>query len=169
MAASINDKTVINSIEFAQKARSTHDIIPVSRFARLADMLADTTGELCCRVEGGKDADNANYIRLLIKGRLNLTCQRCLQPYGYDVEVDRQFKLARNESELPEPEDERDDEEFLLAEDEMPVLALIEDELILTLPMAPMHLEKDCSIKERVVEVGKPNPFAMLETLKKHK
>lgn len=166
MAASINQGTVINNIEFAQKALEIHDIISVSQFARLADMLADMAGRLDCRLQGGKDADNAAFIRLQIQGQLNLICQRCLQPCKYDISIDQHFKLVRDEAEMPAPEDERDDEDFLPIQAEMPVLELMEDELLLALPIAPKHEEGECSNESSINEYKKPNPFAKLEMLK---
>ncbi|HEY8355360.1 MAG TPA: YceD family protein [Methylophilaceae bacterium] len=169
MAASINPGAVINNIEFAQKAHTAHDIIPVSQFTRLADMLADTSGQLDCQLQGGKDGENVAFIRLQVQGLLNLTCQRCLQPYQHEIVINQMFKLVRDEAELPAPEDERDDEDFLLAQSEMPVLDLIENEVILALPIAPKHADGECSSGVGMDEYRKPNPFAMLEMLKSKK
>lgn len=168
MAASINQGTVINNIEFAQKALEIHDIIPVLHFSRLADMLANTEGQLDCRLQGGKDANNAPYMRLLVQGALSLICQRCLQPFEYEVSIDTHF-LVRNESDMPAPEDESDEEDYLLIQAEMPVLELMEDELLLALPIAPKHEEGECSNESNSSDYKKPNPFAKLELLKSKK
>lgn len=169
MAASINQSTVINNIEFAQKALEIHGTIPVSRFSRLADLLADTAGLLDCRLQGGRDANNIAFIRLLLQGELNLLCQRCLQPYRHGISIDQQFTLINDEAELPAPEEEGDDEDYLLMQAEMPVLELMEDELLLALPIAPKHAEGECSSESRINEYKKPNPFAKLEMLKSKK
>ena len=169
MAASINQGTVINNIEFAQKALEIHDIIPVFHFSRLADMLAGTKGQLNCRLQGGKDANDAPYIRLLVQGAFSLICQRCLQPFEHEVSIDTHFILVRNESDMPAPEDEGDEEDYLLIQAEMPVLELIEDELLLALPIAPRHEEGECSNESNTGDYRKPSPFAKLELLKSKK
>lgn len=168
MAASINQSTVINNIEFAQKALEIHDIIPVLQFSRLEDSLANTSGELDCRLQGGKDVNTA-YLRLQVQGRLELTCQRCLQPFEHEVTIDTHYVLVRDESEMPAPEDEGDDEDYLPIQTEMRVLDLIEDELLLALPIAPKHKEGECVNDSNINEYKKPNPFAKLELLKSKK
>lgn len=58
---------------------------------------------------------------------------------------------------------------ILLSQAEMPVLELIEDELLLALPMAPRHADDSCAITGGEAETNafkKPNPFARLEALK---
>jgi uncharacterized protein len=169
MAASINQGTVINNIEFAQKALEIHDIIPVLHFSRLVDMLANTEGRLDCRLQGGKDANNAPYIRLLVQGTLSLNCQRCLQPFEHEILIDTHYILVRNESDMPAPEDESDEEDYLLIQAEMPVLELMEDELLLALPIAPKHEEGECDNQGNTSNYKKPNPFAKLELLKSKK
>ncbi len=169
MAASINQGTVINNIEFAQKALEIHDIIPVLQFSRLADMLANTAGQLDCKLWGGRDSNNIACIQLQVQGCLNLTCQRCLQAFEHEVTIDTRFVLVRDESEMPAPEDESDDEDYLSVQAEMPVFELIEDELLLALPIAPKHNEGECVNGNNSNEYKKPNPFAKLELLKSKK
>ncbi|CAG0968738.1 Large ribosomal RNA subunit accumulation protein YceD [Methylophilaceae bacterium] len=169
MAASINQSTVINNIEFAQKALEIHDIIPLLQFSRLGDSLASTSGELDCRLSGGKGVNNIAYLQLQVQGRLQLVCQRCLQPLVHDLSVDVRYVLVRNESEMPAPEDESDDEDYLPVETEMPVLELIEDEVLLALPIAPRHEDGQCASENKIDEYRKPNPFAKLEALKSKK
>lgn len=166
MAASINQSTVINNLEFAQKALEIHDIIPVLQFSRLEGLLASADGELDCRVQGGRDSGKAAYIRLQIQGHLELICQRCLQPFKHEVEVDVHYVLVRDESEMPAPEDEGDDEDYLPIQAEMHVLQLIEDELLLALPIAPRHKEGECVNQSNLNEYERPNPFAKLGLLK---
>lgn len=169
MAASINQSTVINNIEFAQKALEIHDIIPLLQFTRLQDLLASQQGELDCRLSGGRDANNSACLQLQVRGTLPLLCQRCLQPFDFGVDIDLRYRIVRDEAQIPAPEDEDDDEDFLLSQAEMPVLELIEDELLLALPMAPRHADDSCAITGGEAETNafkKPNPFARLEALK---
>lgn len=166
---SINQSTVINNIEFAQKALEIHDIIPLLQFSRLESLLANTVGQLDCRLRGGKDANKAAYIELKIEGVLALTCQRCLQPFEHEIKIDVHYVLVRDESEMPAPEDEGDDEDYLPIQAEMQVLELIEDEVLLALPIAPKHEEGACANENNIEAYKQPNPFAKLAMLKSKK
>lgn len=169
MDASINQSTVINNIEFAQKALEIHDTIPLLQFSRLHDLLAHTNGQLSFKLEGGKDSNKAAYLQLKVWGSVPLTCQRCLQPFEHEIMVDTHFLLMRDESEMPAPEEEGDDEDYLPIQAEMHVLDLIEDEVLLALPIAPKHKEGACINENNIETYKKPNPFAKLALLKSKK
>ena len=59
-----------------------------------------------------------------------------------------------------------DEYDYLVADAEMDVLALVEDEVLLTLPYAPKHSAEDCSVKSEQLEIKAPNPFAALRDFK---
>lgn len=105
-------------------------------------------------------------------GELWQTCQRCLEPVATELYIDSELALLEDESQvalLPE-----DSEVILLAEltddNKLWLLPMIEDELLVGLPLAPKH--DDCEMA--VTQVGeipeiaqdKENPFAMLAGLK---
>jgi uncharacterized protein len=169
MAASINQSTVINNIEFAQKALEIHDIISLLKFPRLQDFLANTNGQLSSSIEGGKDSSKTAYLHLKVQGRVALTCQRCLQPFAHEIKIDAHFILVRDESEMPAPEEEGDNEDYLPIQAEMHVLDLIEDEVLLALPIAPKHEEGACNNENNIETYQQPNPFAKLVLLKSKK
>jgi len=173
MVAPNNQRIVINNIEFAQKALETHGTIPVLQFSRLVDLLNDGNGQVAWALHGGKDIDGAVYLQLQVTGSLNVICQRCLQAMQYPLAIDVHYLLVQNESELPAPEEEGDDADYLLFQTEMSVLELVEDELLLTLPIAPKHESGQCATESRAEvkldEYKKPNPFARLEALKSKK
>lgn len=169
MTASINQSTVINNIEFAQKALEIHDIIPLLQFSRLQDLLAHADGQLTCTLGGGKDSNKVAYLHLKVQGYVVLTCQRCLQPFEHEIKVDTHYVLVRDESEMPAPEEEGDDEDYLPIQAEMHVLDLIEGEVLLALPIAPKHEEGACINENNIETYKKPNPFAKLALLKSKK
>lgn len=169
MAASINQSTVINNIEFAQKALEIHDIIPLLQFSRLQELLVHTDGQLSCELRGGRDLSKAAYLQVKVEGSVALSCQRCLQPFEHEIKVDTHFVLVRDESEMPAPEEEGDDEDYLPIQAEMHVLDLIEDEVLLALPIAPKHQEGACNNDNNIEKYKQPNPFAKLALLKSKK
>ena len=76
--------------------------------------------------------------------------------------------LAENEKELSYL-DEDESVEGILAVSDIDIIELIEDEIILSLPISPRHKENDCSAKELTSSyvVEKKRPFATLLELKK--
>jgi len=74
--------------------------------------------------------------------------------------------LVNDESEIPPEEDDVEDHDYLIAEAEMDVLQLVEDEILLALPYAPKHEINDCAVKAEVNGLKAPNPFAVLRDFK---
>lgn len=108
-----------------------------------------------------------------IKGQfeltVTLTCQRCLSDFKMDIKNDFHFYISKREV----CDDEFDLEVIACEEgDLLNVVALVEDEIILNLPIIPKH-ETDCNeyllkaseIPEEVKEIKK-NPFDCLKGLK---
>ena len=160
-----NDVT-IDTLDFARKALEIHDTIAVSQFSRLADCLSTPDGALEYRLAGYVDADRKSGLKLDIRGKLMLICQRCLGPMPFDLEAHAKFLIVRDEASIPEAEDEDDAIDYLVAETQMSVMALIEDELLLSLPLAPKHDTAVCGMTDKLVESGKVSPFAKLEKFK---
>ena len=101
-----------------------------------------------------------------IHARVEMVCQRCLKPLAVEV-IARPF-LALLQSEVAE-----DDGEALQVTAPIRLHELVEDELLLAMPMIPVHAEAECASLAKagavpVVE-GKENPFAMLNGLMKGK
>jgi len=167
MTAQAIHMPVINSLDFSRKAQEFHDIIPLLRFSRLGEYLADANGSLDITLSGVVGKSGEPGLRLAVQGALNLTCQRCLDSFEYLLDVTADFVLVTSEDAIPSPDsDEYDDEvDYLVAETQMPVMDLVEDEILLALPLAPKHAEKDCLASSKV-ELEKPSPFAALKDFK---
>ena len=102
---------------------------------------------------------------------LLMTCQSCLEPVEVTLQVDREFRFVADEEQALR-EDEDSEEDLLVNPHEFDVYALIEDELILSLPLVPRHggcIAAYQATEEELAadsEASKPNPFAALATLK---
>lgn len=104
---------------------------------------------------------------------LPLTCQRCLKPVSQTLDVDRSFRFVANESEAAE-QDADAEEDVLVLSRQFNVLELIEDELLLDLPVIARHevcpeplAAAAAEAEDEAPEEPRPNPFAALEALKK--
>jgi uncharacterized protein len=113
----------------------------VSAFPRLAREF--TQGGLFCRVVGAADAQGGLSLRLSIGGKVEMTCQRCLGGLWHEIAIERTLHLARNETEL-ERLDALPDSDAILAGERLDLLELVEDEVLLSLPLAAMHAEGEC-------------------------
>ncbi len=101
------------------------------------------------------------------------TCQRCLGPVDVPVHFEREFRFVASE-EVAEVEDEESEEDVLVFSRDFNLLELVEDELLMALPVVPKHDVCPGAVKLQAAdpdfvedEQEKPNPFAVLEQLKK--
>lgn len=113
----------------------------VAAFPRLAHEF--TQGELSCRVAGEADAAGALRLRIEIRGEVMLTCQRCLGALRHAVDIEHVLHLARDEAEL-ERFDALPECEAILLPARLDLVALVEDEVLLSLPLVAMHAEGEC-------------------------
>jgi uncharacterized protein len=104
--------------------------------------------------------------------RVGLVCQRCLGPLQLTLDVQRQFYWVMNED-TAMALDEAMEEDVLVSSSAFDGQALIEDELIMSLPLVPMHetclvalpQQLGVSIDDELLSI-RPNPFAVLSGLK---
>ena len=157
---------IINSLEFARKSLEIRDTIAHSDLLRAKDLLTPETESLNWRLSGEISADKKARLHLRLTGNVAVPCQRCLEPMMIALSISSEFILVKDESEIPPEEDDVKDYDYLVAEAEMDVLQLVEDEILLALPYAPKHEIKDCAVKAEVNERKAPNPFAVLRDFK---
>lgn len=74
-----------------------------------------------------------------------MTCQRCLGAMRHAVQIERALHLARNEAEL-ERLDALPDGDAILVGETLDLVDLVEDEVLLSLPLAAMHAEGECPV-----------------------
>lgn len=157
-------------------------MLPLARLPRFARCLQESSGEVAVHLVFGHDADGRRSLRGSLEIPASVLCQRCLQPMDLvlksaidlvvvDDDATREALEANHALAADIVVDEHDD---------LDVLALIEDELLLSLPSVPMHEEQDCSpvlnrLRQDADGEGKgkgkesqtANPFAALAALRK--
>ena len=113
-----------------------------------------------------------NQVRLHIRAsaELPLECQRCLKPVNVPVQIDRRFLFVHGEETAAQLDTDSEDDVLALTR-ALDLRELIEDELLLALPIVPRH---EICPKPLVAIVGaedlpdeKPHPFAALAALKR--
>ncbi|WP_434777225.1 YceD family protein [Neisseria sp. Ec49-e6-T10] len=159
---------LIDPVAFAREERLIKNKLLISSLdGRLSkhEFLADAEGECDFCLQGGKDKLQRYFLALTVKANLSLICQRCLDVVPFHIDETSRIILFFNEQKLDEAMEQDPDLEGILVEPEISIQTLIEDQLIMALPLAPKH--EDCgnpSLDQ--INQDKPNPFAVLANLK---
>ena len=166
-------ETVVDSLKFAAEGDCVSGKLPLSGLSRLGDVLTHREGWLDCELVGNRIADagglKKSFLHLRVSGRLSLQCQRCLDDVSWECAIDSRLLLVPEGTAWPEDELEVDGYDALPASRELSVHDLVEEEVLLALPIAPCH--EDCR-PPADAGGGDGNsglsPFAALAGLKKH-
>ena len=112
------------------------------------------------------------WLRLQAQTDVTLTCQRCLQPMLETLLIDRHYQFVTNVDEAERLDEISDDEVLVLAR-QLDLFNLLEDELILALPIVPRHelcphpLVAGGSLGDDAELDDVPHAFAALAALRK--
>jgi uncharacterized protein len=176
MTESATDAHALEVIAFCRQGGSLDGHWPLAAMSRLGDSLFTPGSDVAVDwqlvgsllpVTGG---EAQIWLHLQARATVSLQCQRCLQAMDEVIAVDRRFRFVRTEAQaLKLDEDSEDD--VLVLEPRLDVGTLLEDELILGLPIVPMHdacpepLRPQQDAAEP--EAAPPHPFAALAALRR--
>lgn len=116
--------------------------VGLAKLPRLKALLANATGELQVSLEASKDGQGAGWVKGEVSGELQLTCQRGLHPYAWPCEISVALRLVDSEAEEQEVLEQQDP--YLVQDDRLPLHDLVEDEVLLALPMLPRCGDESC-------------------------
>ena len=115
------------------------------------------------------------WLSLSVQAPVWLTCQRCLQPFEVPLAFERRLRFVRGEAEAEALDAESEDDVLALSQS-LDLRELVEDELLLALPIVPRHevcpqpLPMAAAEDEAVDDLPeRPHPFAALQALKSGK
>ena len=143
--------------------------IAVDELPRLRELVASPAGELRYTVTAHRDAQGRKVVSCIIEGFVFLTCQTSLEPFRHDVAIDDRLVLVESEARLPSIEEESETEDYLVADEPLDIRDLVEDAVLLSLPMVPRKPGLEASKEGREDAVRKESPFAALSSLKMDK
>ena len=161
---------------FAEDAAELSGSEPMTAFRRLADEARASIQdrEVTWSAEG--ELRNPGHVQpevwlhLQADAMIPMTCQRCLEPVEVRLAVDRAFRFVADEA-TAAAEDDDAEEDLLAISRAFDLPALIEDELLMEVPVVPRHAV--CPIDmplsaadEDFVEAVPEHPFAVLKVLK---
>jgi uncharacterized protein len=165
--------TAIDSLAFARGGGEIAGTVPLAGLPRLVDDALALAGELVVELRGWRDAEGKSWLGLRIQGDMLTRCQRCLESVTLPLRIDSRLQLIAPGDAWPD-DDLTDDAvvatmdvtvDAIEADPALDVLALVEDEVLLALPTAPLHAR--CELPAPAGRVD-GSPFAVLATLKKY-
>lgn len=163
---------VLDAWRMVASQRHFEGRLPLSAMPRLRQALFDAEGECRYELQFGRHALGHQVLRVQVSAELPLQCQRSLERFLHPVRIDQDLGLIRDEAQeaaLPEGM-----EAVLVGEDgALHPADLIEDELLLALPVVPIDPDSPQLSPEWAEAVEqeeeRPNPFAALAALKERR
>lgn len=122
----------------------------------------------------GSTGEAEVWLHLAVEAVLPMTCQRCLSPLDVALRIDRSFRFVADEATAAE-QDDASEEDVLALTPEFDLPALVEDELLMALPIVPRHEHCTAARSAKALRdaamapdslLEKPNPFAVLAGLR---
>ena len=134
---------------------------------RLQDALADERGELRYEITAGLDRQRRRTVSCIIEGFVFLICQNSLEAFRHEISIHDRLVLVDDESRLPPVEEESEEEDYVVTEGPLDVRDLVEDAVLLALPMVPRKPGLEGTGRREDAAGGRESPFAALAGLKK--
>lgn len=161
---------LIDPRKFAQQGLSLEGVVPLSDFTRLAEAAMSQDTEVDVTLDFDVDDQRHKLITGSAKSVLKVACQRCLSAVDVPLEATLNVAIVWDEDrakQLPRYLDP-----LILGEGPADIYTIVEDELLLTMPMVSYH-KHNCiestsfgdQVTEREAKTVK-NPFQVLEQLK---
>jgi uncharacterized protein len=158
----------IDPTRFARDASRLTGVMAPAQLPRVAQELFDETGAIEYRIEGSVNLKGEPALRVELAFELALPCQRCMERLPVKLEVGRTLVLSREVQELESMADEDEDVDSIPLVGSLDLLDLIDQEVMLSLPLAPRHDDGACETAPGA-EQGSTvaSPFSVLSQLKR--
>lgn len=163
----------LDPVRTAQKRLDYAGIFPRDLALRVAESVVSVDSDIECEMSFAIDNQRLAVITGDARVSVTLACQRCGQSFLHQVHTTYCFSPVKNDEQaeaLPEAYEPLEVNEF----GEIDLLAMVEDEIIISLPVVPVHDSEHCEVSEADMVFGKlpeeaekPNPFAVLANLKR--
>ncbi|SFR52178.1 DUF177 domain-containing protein [Thiomicrospira sp. ALE5] len=162
---------LVDPLFYAEQRRQIKAKVPQFQCPRLLKAISEANGEILVEMDFFRQKQTgAPAFDLRLKTELKLRCQRSLQVFDLPVDVCIQGVFLPS-MQLADELD-ADWEVYNLPDDKISLLPIIEDEVLLAIPMAPKLADEAMpwpdSLKSDEVDecTDKPNPFSALAKLK---
>lgn len=185
MAAREFDPFRLDVEAFAKEGASLAGRWPLTQLDRLAESALaepdpgaealagrEVTWQLRGELRALRGGDSQIWLHLNARTELPLECQRCLKPVVTGVDAERSFLFVRGEDAAAQLDADSEHDVLALTR-ALDLRELIEDELLLALPLVPRHdvcpspLPIPTSADDGAAAEAPPHPFAGLAALKR--
>lgn len=159
----------VDAVRLCQQHASVSGRLPLSAMSRLSAHLVSAEGEADAVLAFGLDEQMRRTLTGQVSATVAVVCQRCLDTMHVPLVCELSLALVWTDeqaAQLPKSLDP-----VVLEDQELDVYSILEDELLLALPLAPVHDTGQCEPPvmpeplDSVVPV-KENPFQVLAALK---
>jgi len=134
----------INPFALADRRVELSGEMAIAVFTRLANLLASKEGMVQVQLRFGRDKYGPPYLKGQLSTVLRLVCQRCGEPVSCDINVKPCLSPVVSDSQAASLPKEY---EPLVTHGEPVLLAdVIEEELLLNIPMFPKHRSGKCPV-----------------------
>ncbi len=159
---------VIDAFEFCRQKEHREGKIAVANLGRLVEDCADESGDLDWVLQGGSGGHGYPEWDLQVNATVQLTCQRCLTPFAFQIASHSTLILARDDEKADEMEVSLEDEsvDVIVASRAFNIFELIEDEALLALPLAPRHPQCEDAHLPSLSLDEEASPFSSLRGVK---
>lgn len=170
----------IDPVRFAKTNRLCSGVVNLRDLPRLCESMTSNEGVVFVAMRFFSNEESRSVIELKLKSELSLSCQRCLGEVKIPVDLCHYLVPVKGLEEA-ERLPSHLDPVWMEEDDLVNPLVLIEDDLILAIPLVPMHPEFDSEcvkvLKEFQIEDLNKNlntgsqesvisPFSVLSDLK---
>ena len=163
----------LDAVRTAQKRLDYVGFYSSEQVTRVAESVVSVDSDVAVSLSFNIDNQRLAVITGHADVAVTLCCQRCNQTFQQQVHTTYCFSPVANDEQaeaLPEAYEPIEVNDF----GEVDLLAMVEDEIILALPVVPVHESEHCEVSDADMvfgklppEVDKPNPFAVLASLKR--
>ncbi|CAB5502735.1 FIG01269488: protein, clustered with ribosomal protein L32p [uncultured Gammaproteobacteria bacterium] len=156
----------IKLFKFAFRSLIFSQTYKVKDLPRIRDLVSNQDSTVDVKLSFNLEYGRIPCIKGEIKLDLALTCQRCLDEVKLHLEPKFQLAFVQNEQQGEELDSSF--EMILSTEDEFSTIEFITDEVLISIPMTPMHGYECVSYQntQLINKQKRENPFAILEQLK---
>ncbi|MEP5765523.1 MAG: YceD family protein [Halieaceae bacterium] len=163
--------TTLDVRKAAAREATVSGLVPLSELARLQGVLASNQGNAEAHCAFSRDEEHRYIVTVSVTAAVEVRCQRCLESMPLKVESENQLAIVGDDDQARQLPARY--EPWLVEEEQGNLWSLVEDELILAVPIVSYHDTDACkqlldeySQPPEVVEEAGDNPFKVLEQLK---
>jgi uncharacterized protein len=158
------EQALIDGLKFAREARRLVGELALAAMPRLEDSVFEPAGRVQYALTGTTDRYGQPIIEVSVRGTVPLQCQRCLERLDYVLDRTSRLALVVPGAQLPDVAEEDPDTEAIAAAEVANVADLIEQEVLLGLPLVPVH-DQPCTPAQEPAAEKIESPFAVLRNL----